>query len=356
MAVQNPPSLFLYELRCMYDAEQQLAKTLAILAQECSNQEAKSAFMQHEQETRQHVRNLEQCFQILGSQPSTLENHTVSGLKQDHDTFTQQQPSQDDINMFNLNAGYQSEYVEIAMYNSLIDAASSMGMQQCVDLFRQNLQQEEAAARKLGSIIHQMDQQIAQMSQEQAAISNQQLASNQAPASDQFYTGNNPQMQGQPYASGSQQAAMNQGYPVDMPPEQREVFVAGNPQGASQSYVQPSGTTYPDGGNTPSSTAGSTYSGGSAQAANMPMSSASTGAAMNTRSQLQLGMEVVGQDMGNIGSIKDMRDGDFLVNRKMKRDVYVPFNAVQNIDNGRAILNIPTNQVDNMGWQNPPIL
>jgi ferritin-like metal-binding protein YciE len=351
MAVQNPPSLFLYELCSMYDAEQQLVKTLPILAQECNNQEARDAFMQHEQETRQHVRNLEQCFQILGSQPSTLQNHTISGLKQDHDIFTQQQPPQEALTMFDLNAGYQSEYIEIATYNSLIDAATSMGMQECVDLFRQNLQQEEAAARKLGSIIHQMGQQTSQMNQGQAYMPNQGAMLNQAPMSDQYYAGNNPQMQGQSYTSGNQQPvnqdAMNQGYPVDIQPGQSETFIAGNPQGANQSYA---------GTGSQSPTSGSTYAGANPQASSTAAPSSSTNASMNPRSQLQQGMEVVGQDTGNVGTVKEMRDGDFLIDRPMKRDVYVPYNAIQNIDGGRAILNIPAGQVDSMGWDKPPLL
>lgn len=89
----------------------------------------------------------------------TVENHAVTGLKQDHDTFVQQQqPSGAILTMFDLNAGSQSEYLEMANYNSLIDAATNLGYQQCVPLFQQNLQQEEAAAKKLATIAHQLGQ------------------------------------------------------------------------------------------------------------------------------------------------------------------------------------------------------
>ncbi|SRR5712692_5453600 len=90
MAIQSPRDLFFYNLCAMYDAEQKLTQILPILAQECISPQAREAFMQHEQETFQHVRNLEQCFQILGSQPRTLENHTVAGLRRDHDETTSQ--------------------------------------------------------------------------------------------------------------------------------------------------------------------------------------------------------------------------------------------------------------------------
>lgn len=160
MPVQSPQDLFMMQLSEMYDIEQKLAQILPQLANESQNRQAKEAFTQHEQETKQHVRNIEQCFQILGRQPVTMENHAVMGLKQDHDTFVQQQqPAGPILTMFDLNAGSQSEYLEMANYASLIDAANNLGYQQCVPLFQQNLQQEQAAAQKLATIAHQLGQQ-----------------------------------------------------------------------------------------------------------------------------------------------------------------------------------------------------
>lgn len=162
MAIQNPQDLFFYDLCAMYDVEQKLVQVLPTLAQESQYSQIRDAFTEHEQETRQHVSNLEQCFQILGRQPAPLESHSVVGLKQDHDAFLQQQPSPDALTMFDLHAGSKTEYMEMAAYNALIDAANSLGLQQCIPLFQQNLQQEEAAARKLAALTHQLGQQQAQ--------------------------------------------------------------------------------------------------------------------------------------------------------------------------------------------------
>jgi ferritin-like metal-binding protein YciE len=161
MTVQSPQDLFFYELCTMYDAEQKLVQILPKLAQECQQAQVKEAFLQHERETRQHVNNLEQCFKILGRNPVTLENHVVAGLKQDHDAFLREQPSKEALTMFDLNAGSKSEYLEMSAYRSLIDAASQLGLQQCVPLLQQNLQQEEAAAKKLATLAHQLGQQQA---------------------------------------------------------------------------------------------------------------------------------------------------------------------------------------------------
>ncbi len=162
MAIQTPQDLFFFNLCAIYDAEQKLAQILPILAQESQEQPAKDAFLQHQQETLQHVSNLEQCFQSIGRQPIPVENHGVIGLKQDHDAFLQQQPSAAVLTMFDIAAGSKSEYLEIASYTSLIDAATALGLTQCVTLFQQNLLQEEAAAKKLAVLAHQLGTKAAQ--------------------------------------------------------------------------------------------------------------------------------------------------------------------------------------------------
>src|SRR6266480_6978119 len=183
MAIQGPQDLFLYNLCAMYDIEQKLVQMLPQLAQECPYAQAREAFMLHEQETRQHIRNLEQCFQILGSQPMVLENHTVAGLKGDHDTFLQQQPPQPALILFDLNAGYQSECIEIAAYHNLIDTANNLGLQSCTQLLQQNLLQEVEASKKLSMLAHQFGE--------------QQIQATRAPVSSQ-------PMPSQPYTAGSQ--------------------------------------------------------------------------------------------------------------------------------------------------------
>ncbi len=161
MAIQNAQDLFFYDLCAMYDIEQKLTQVLPILAQESQQPQVKAAFNDHLQETQQHVRNLEQCFHILGRQPQPLEDHAVSGLKQDHDAFVMQQPSAMALTMFDLEAGSKSEYLEMASYNSLIEQANSLGLKDCIPLFQQNLRQEEAAAKKLASLAHQLSQPVA---------------------------------------------------------------------------------------------------------------------------------------------------------------------------------------------------
>ncbi len=297
ITIQSPRDLFFYDLCVMYDVEQKLLQMLPVLAQECMNDAARDAFTQHEQETRQHIRNLEQCFQLLGVQPRSLDNRTAAGLRQDHDTFLQQQPPVEALTLFDLHAGYQGECLEIAAYYNLIDQANSLGLQDCAQLFQQNLQQEVNASKKLSEIAHQYEQQQIQLVQ--------QVASSAA-AQNQPNAGPNLQVPNQPYPAANQQ-------------------VSNQPSGATNQQA-------PD------------------------QSSGAANQQMNPASQLQGGMRVVGSDMGNIGNVKDIRNNDFLVDIPMQRDVYVPFNAIQTVNDDQVVLNIPAGQLKDMNWPKPPIM
>ncbi|HKV57522.1 MAG TPA: DUF892 family protein [Ktedonobacteraceae bacterium] len=310
MAIQNPRDLFLYDLRAMYDVEQKLAQILPVLAQESMDNAAREAFLTHEQETRQHIRNLEQCFQAMGSQPATLESNAVAGLTKDHDAFLQQQPPVQALVLFDLHTAYQSECLEIAAYHNLIDTASSLGLQECVQLFQQNLQQEVSASQKLATIAHQYIQQQVQPAQNAVPAAPMPVP-NPVNAATNPYAASSSQMpdQGQPYQAVPQMPAPNQSYATDNSPMSKQ-----------------------DGG------------------------TASSNAPADRASQVQENMRVVGSDMSNIGRVKQVRDDDFLVDIPVQRDLYVPFTAIQDVDADQVVLNIQGHQINDMNWAKPSLL
>lgn len=68
------------------------------------------------------------------------------------------------------------------------------------------------------------------------------------------------------------------------------------------------------------------------------------------RSQVHVGMDVVGANADPIGTIVEVRDRDFRVDRPQARDVYVPFDVILGVSNQHVALQIPADQVDNMDW------
>jgi len=76
---------------------------------------------------------------------------------------------------------------------------------------------------------------------------------------------------------------------------------------------------------------------------------------------IQVGMEVVGSDGELAGTVKDVRTTDFLLDRPLARDVYVPLAAVQAIVDATAsdsvnphvVLAVRTDSVGDQHWPHP---
>ena len=162
MPIQNVQQLFVHELGDIYDAEQRILQMLPQMANEASDGQVKSAFQYHEQQTRQQVKNLEQCFQMLGEQPKRTPCQAIAGLKQEHDSFVQEKPSAEMLTMFDLGGAAKTEHYEIASYQGLIEKANLLGKKDCAQLLQQNLSQEEEMAQKITQISKQMGKQVAQ--------------------------------------------------------------------------------------------------------------------------------------------------------------------------------------------------
>ena len=162
MAIQNVQQLFVHELSNMYDAEQRILQMLPQMANEVSDGQVKSAFQAHEQQTRQHVQNLERCFQILGAQPKQVPCQAIAGLKQEHDSFMKENPPAEILTMFDLGGAAKTEHLEIASYQGLIEKANLVGKRDCAQLLQQNLSQEEEMAQKINQISKQLGRQASQ--------------------------------------------------------------------------------------------------------------------------------------------------------------------------------------------------
>ncbi|RPJ52288.1 MAG: BON domain-containing protein [Chloroflexi bacterium] len=73
------------------------------------------------------------------------------------------------------------------------------------------------------------------------------------------------------------------------------------------------------------------------------------------RHNLREGMEVIGSSGSSIGKVKEVRVSDFLIDREMARDIYVPFSAITSVGE-QILLNVSAGDVDNQGWEKPAII
>ena len=141
--------LFVHGLNDMMDAEHQLVDALEELASDSSRPELKKAFQQHRKETEGKIERLEQCFELLGEDQEETECHGIRGIVAEKESFSEEDPSDDLVDVFNVGAAIKSESYEICEYQSLIDMAREMKHTKVAQLLSQNLKEEKATLKKM---------------------------------------------------------------------------------------------------------------------------------------------------------------------------------------------------------------
>ncbi|HUI84553.1 MAG TPA: ferritin-like domain-containing protein [Candidatus Binatia bacterium] len=147
--MQTAHELFIHELQDMLDAEQKLVQTLGDQADESSRPELQKAFQSHQAQTEKQVERLRQAFESIGEEPDETECKGIRGLVEEHDSFKEQDPSEDLLDIFNVGAAEKVESYEICAYQSLIRLAREMGHTKAERLLNQNLKEEQQTLKKV---------------------------------------------------------------------------------------------------------------------------------------------------------------------------------------------------------------
>jgi ferritin-like metal-binding protein YciE len=171
--MQTGHELFVHGLNDMMDAEHQLVEALEELASDSSNPQLKKAFDQHRAETEGQVERLEQCFELLGEEQEETECHGIRGIVAEKKSFSEEDPSEDLVDVFNVGAAIKSETYEICEYESLIDMAREMKHTKVAQLLSQNLKEEQATLKKMESFHKKIkpEQMMSEEEEEQASQS-----------------------------------------------------------------------------------------------------------------------------------------------------------------------------------------
>jgi ferritin-like metal-binding protein YciE len=140
---------FVHGLNDIMDAERQLLEALEENAKDSSRADLKKAFEQHRRETEGQIERLQECFELLGEENKDTECHGIRGLIAEKKAFSDEDPSDDLIDVFNVGAGIKAESYEICEYESLIDLAREMKHTKVAQLLSQNLKEEKATLKKM---------------------------------------------------------------------------------------------------------------------------------------------------------------------------------------------------------------
>jgi len=160
MAITTARELFVHELEDMVSAEHIIVKMLPELRKEAQDPEAKAAFQEHEAETKQQIKRLQQVFDLLGEKPEQSTCYATEGLKQEHEALHEEEPTPEVLAMGGLLGAAKTEHYEISGYSGLVDQAKLLGEDSVAKLLSQNLKDEEAALKKLEKVESKLQKEL----------------------------------------------------------------------------------------------------------------------------------------------------------------------------------------------------
>ena len=143
--------LFEHEIGDLYSAETQLVTALPKMAQAASNDELRNAFTHHLDETRDHVRRLEEIRAQIGS--STSEQcEGMRGLIKEGDEIISGSGDATVKDAALISAAQRVEHYEIAAYGTARTLADELDLDDAKDLLDQTIDEESNADKLLTKI------------------------------------------------------------------------------------------------------------------------------------------------------------------------------------------------------------
>ena len=152
MKVNSLREVFVDELKDVYDAEQQIVKALPEMVKAASTSSLQQAFQHHLEETKGHVRRLEQIFEGMGEDSKAKKCDGLRGILKEGEDAMDLDGDTNARDAALIAAAQRVEHYEMAVYGSLRSWANQLGNQRAASLLEETLEEEKQADKKLTQI------------------------------------------------------------------------------------------------------------------------------------------------------------------------------------------------------------
>lgn len=147
--IKNMNDLFLHTLRDIYYAEQQIVKALPDMIEKATDPQLKGGFQTHLKQTENHVKRLEQVFQLIGQKAQGVDCPAIDGIIEEANDVAGEVEQKPVLDAALIAAAQAVEHYEMTRYGTLIASATQLGKQDCVALLQQTIAEEKATDKKL---------------------------------------------------------------------------------------------------------------------------------------------------------------------------------------------------------------
>jgi ferritin-like metal-binding protein YciE len=149
MKLDSLQTLYIEELRDLYNAENQLVKALPKMAKGASHQELKQAFEGHLEQTKEHVERLEEIFRRLEEKPTGKTCKAMKGLIEEGSEILEEDGDESVLDAALIGAAQRVEHYEIAAYGTVRTFANMLGEEEAAELLQETLDEEGEADKLL---------------------------------------------------------------------------------------------------------------------------------------------------------------------------------------------------------------
>jgi len=153
MPINSIETLFLNEVKDVYDAEKRLTKALPKMARGVGSEELKTAIEEHLAITQNQVSRMEKVFELLNAKPQAKTCEAMKGLIEEGEEALAETGDENLTDIGVIGAARRVEHYEMAAYKSLIALAAALEKGDKIrDLLQQSLDEEEEADRTLAEV------------------------------------------------------------------------------------------------------------------------------------------------------------------------------------------------------------
>ena len=147
--IKNMDDLFVHTLRDIYYAEKQIVKSLPEMIDKANNPQLKQGFQTHLRESENHVKRLDQVFNLLGKQAQGVDCPAIDGIIEEAEDVGGEVQDKTVLDAALIAAAQAVEHYEMTRYRTPIAWAKQMGRNDAVTLLNQTLDEEKATDKKL---------------------------------------------------------------------------------------------------------------------------------------------------------------------------------------------------------------
>ncbi|GAA1786962.1 DUF892 family protein [Planosporangium flavigriseum] len=160
MAIQGPADLFVQELSGVYDSQKKTTEWKGEVVNQVRDANVQQLIRTEQQQGQQLVRNLESCFQALGTQPQDVRCLATDGMRTEYQKFMGQNPPPETVDMATLNLMVKAGNYERGCYTNLVDMAMAMGETRCAQILQTNLVMMDESKGRVERTGHEMRQRM----------------------------------------------------------------------------------------------------------------------------------------------------------------------------------------------------